>query len=60
MSENHRKLQANTGELNIECRFNFYIVIYLSCYCIYIFELATSCSQRTVSVLYYSEAVVTS
>ena len=34
--------------------FNFYIVMYLSCSCVCIFELATPCSQRTISFLYYS------
>jgi len=33
------------------------VAMYLSCHCICMFELSASCSQRTVSFLYYSQAV---
>jgi len=42
----------------LSCTFNFYAVMYLLCRCICIFELATSCGQRTITFLSYSEAVV--
>jgi len=33
------------------------VAMYLSCHCICMFELSASCNQRTVSFLYYSQAV---
>ena len=34
------------------------VVMYLSCHCICIFELAISCSQRTITFVFYSKVVV--
>jgi len=34
------------------------VVMYLSCHCICIFELAISCSERTITFVFYSKVVV--